>query len=90
MDLNNILEKWADARNQLAVLEKRVAQYKKMMEKYMTQNNLKQYENDYFRVRLGTQNRTIIHKKDVPANVWEQYATPQQIQFITFTEKTKR
>ena len=89
MNVEELLKNWAEARKQMSLLDKKMLHYKKIMAKYMTQNDLKQYENDHFRVRLGTQNRNMMHKKDVPASIWDQYATSRQIQVMFFTEKTK-
>lgn len=87
IDVDALLDKWADARNTISVLEKRVENYKKVMKQYLARNNLTKYENDFFIVRQGTQNRSFVTKKNVPDDVWEMYAKPQKIDFLTLTEK---
>ena len=87
MDIDAMLEKWSDARKQVAILEKKMEQYKKVMKQYFRQNNITKYENEFFKVRLNTQDRSFIIKKNVPSEIWDQYATPQKIEFITLTEK---
>lgn len=87
MDIDAMLEKWSDARKHVSILEKKIEQYKKIMKQYFRQNNITKYENDYFKVRQNTQDRSFILKKNVPPEVWDQYATPQKIDFLTLTEK---
>lgn len=87
IDVDALLDKWADARNTISVLEKRVENYKKVMKQYLARNNLTKYENDFFIVRQGTQNRSFVTKKNVPEDVWDMYAKPQKIDFLTLTEK---
>lgn len=87
MEIDSMLEKWSDARKHVAVLEKKIEQYKKMMKQYLRQNNLSKYENDFFKVRQNTQDRSFIIKKNVPPEIWDRYATPQKIDFLTLTEK---
>ena len=87
MDIDAMLEKWSDARKHVALLEKKMEQYKKLMKQYLRQNNLTKYENEFFKVRQNTQDRSFIIKKNVPPEIWDQYATPQKIDFLTLTEK---
>ena len=87
IDVDALLERWADARNTISTQEKRVENFKKVMKQYLVRNNLTKYENDYFIVRLGTQNRAIVTKKNVPSEIWDMYAKPQKIDFLTLTEK---
>lgn len=86
-DIDRVLEKWVAARNNIAILEKKIDNYKKLMTQFMSRNNLTKYENDVCRVKQSKQNRSFIIKKDVPQEIWEQYAKPQQIEFLTITEK---
>lgn len=85
-----MLERWADTRNQISALEKRVENYKKLMRQYLLRNNLTKYENDMFRVRLTNQNRSFVHKKDVPKEIWDQFAKEKDIEVLTLTEKRAR
>lgn len=87
VDVDTLLEKWADARNNIAALEKKVDNYKKIMKQYFLKNNIQKYENDFFKVKQSTQTRSFITKKNVPNEVWEQYSKPQQIEFLSLLEK---
>ena len=87
MDVSQLLSKWADARNTISALEKKVDQYKKIMASHMQKNDIAKYEDDFFIVRQTTQNRSIITKKSVPSEIWEAYATPHTTRFLLLTEK---
>lgn len=87
VDIDQLLEKWADARSTISTLEKKVDNYKKIAKQYLIRHNLTKYENDFFKLRQSTQNRSIMHKKDVPKDVWAQYARAKDIEFLTLTEK---
>lgn len=87
VDMDQLLEKWADARNTAAALEKKMDNYKKIAKQYMLRNNIKKYENEFFKLSLSTHNRTSVHKKDVPKEIWDQYAKSKDVEYITLTEK---
>jgi len=90
VDIDQLLEKWADARNTVATLEKKMDNYKKIMKQYLIRNNITKYENDFFKVKQSVQNRSIIHKKDVPKEIWDQFAKSKDIEFLTLTEKKSK
>lgn len=87
VDIDTLLDKWADARNNIATLEKKVDNYKKIMKQYFLRNNITKYENEFFKVKQSTQNRSFVMKKNVPDEIWDQYAKPKSIEFLTLTEK---
>jgi len=87
VDIDLLLEKWADARNNISVLEKKVDNCRKIMKQYLMQNNTKKYENDYFRVSQSVHERTSVQKKDVPKEIWDQYAKSKDVEYMTLTEK---
>lgn len=87
IDMDQLMEKWADARNKVADLEKRIDHYKKIAKQQLLRNNTKKYENEFFRLSLSTHNRTSIQKKDVPQEVWDQYARSKDVEYMTLTEK---
>jgi len=87
VDMDRLMEKWADVRTRIAVLEKQMENYKKVAKQNMIRNNLKKYENEFFKLSLSTHNRTSVHKKDVPKEIWDQYAKSKDVEYITLTEK---
>ena len=87
IDIDQLLEKWADARSAAAALEKKMDNYKKIAKQYMLLNNIKKYENNFFKLSQSTHNRTSVQKKDVPKEIWEQYAKSKDVECITLTEK---
>lgn len=87
IDMDQLLEKWADARNKMTDLEKRIDHYKKIAKQQLIRNNIKKYENEFFKLSLSTHNRTSVQKKDVPQDIWDQYAKSKEVEYITLTEK---
>ena len=87
VDMDQLLEKWADVRTRIAVLEKQMDNYKKVAKQYMVRNNIKKYENEFFRLSLSVHERTSVHKKDVPKEIWEQYVKSKDVEYMTLTEK---
>jgi hypothetical protein len=87
IDMDQLLEKWADARSAAVALEKKMDNYKKIAKQYLLRNNIKKYENDFFKLSQSTHNRTSVQKKDVPKEIWDQYAQSKDVEYITLTEK---
>lgn len=87
IDMDQLLEKWADARNTAAALEKKMDNYKKIAKQYLLRNNIKKYENDFFKLSQSVHERTSVQKKDVPKDVWDQYAKSKDVEYMTLTEK---
>jgi hypothetical protein len=87
IDMDQLLEKWADTRNNIATLEKKVDNYKKIAKQYLLRNNVKKYENEFFKLSQSVHERTSVQKKDVPKEIWEQYAKSKDVEYMTLTEK---
>ena len=87
IDMDQLLEKWADTRNNIATLEKKVDNYKKIAKQYLLRNNIKKYENEFFKLSQSVHERTSVQKKDVPKEIWEQYAKSKDVEYMTLTEK---
>jgi len=89
-DVGTLLSKWAEARNTAAILDKKIAHYRRIMDDYMVKNNLDKYENDLYRVKKSTQQRNVMTKNKVPKEVWDEYSVPQQVLVLTLTEKISK
>lgn len=87
MELDEVLRKWATARTSIAELEKKVENYKKQAEKALMRMGVEDYENDEFRLKRQVQQRSIMSKKMVPAEIWDRYALPQKVEFLALTSK---
>lgn len=90
VDIDQMLDKWADLRNTISSLEKKADNYKKIMKQYLAQNGTKKYENTFFKVSLSTHDRTSVQKKDVPKEVWDMYAKSKSVEYLTLTEKKSK
>ena len=73
-DIETLLERWSDAKVELAEIEKRIEKYKRLANKIMNNrdgNTISSYNHTLKRKDMS---RTSISKQDVPDNIWEKYA----------------
>ena len=83
MELDEILKKWATAKASISEMEKKMEHYKKLAEKQLTKMGVDQYANSEYKVKKQTQQRSVMVKKMVPAEVWDRYSLPQKVEFWT-------
>lgn len=87
--MEELIQKYQEAKTQMVLYEKKIQKYRKKIEEELQKQNLTKYENDVYVIHNRTQQRFMIHKKDVPETVWKEYAKPQQISFLCIREKIK-
>jgi hypothetical protein len=89
-EIDTVLEKWDECRQNMDLLEKKIKRYRQTVENFLQKNNLDQYENSKFKVKRSVQQRSLLTKKMVPKDVWETYSLPQRVEFLLLTDKSKR
>ena len=72
IDVDLLLQKWDEAKKQIADLEERITKYKKAADKLMEEDNTLVGKN--FSLTKRTMTRETITKRDVPSEVWSKYA----------------
>ena len=87
-DIDNLLEKWHDAKEQISALEKKCEKYKKYSDLIMTHKNTDNLSNDNYTLTKRDMNRTILSKDDVPKDVWNKYS--KSISYPMFIIKKKK
>jgi len=90
MELDEVLRKWASVRTTIGELEKKVENYKRQAEKALAKMGVEDYANDEFRLKRQVQQRAVMSKKMVPVEVWDRYALPQKVEFLTLTSLRKK
>lgn len=70
--VEELLEKWYSAKQEMAKLEKKCEKYKKLANDLMKGSN--QLKAGDYSVIKRRQTRTMISKKDVPSDLWDKYA----------------
>jgi hypothetical protein len=72
-DINNLLDKWYEAKQEISSLEKKIEKYKLYVEDIMNKRNIDVLSSYKITVQRKEQNRTTISKKDLPSDIWDRY-----------------
>ena len=73
-DIATLLERWSEAKAELAELEKKVEKYKRLANRVMDQQGGNELSSTYYTLKRKNMSRTTISKRDVPKQVWDRYA----------------
>jgi hypothetical protein len=87
--MEEIAEKWGRARREVDELEKKIEGYRRQMEEEMLRLQLDEYECEAYKIKKQVQQRAVMSKKLVPIEIWDKYAIPQRVEFITLMDKSK-
>ena len=87
-DIDNLLEKWHEAKREISLLEKKCEKYKKYSELIMSQKNTDSLSNNTYSLTKREMNRTILAKDDVPTEVWNKYS--KSISYPMFIIKKRK
>merc|ERR1712187_77623 len=69
-----ICQKWNWAKSEEAAMKKTVEQCKTAIEKMLLDRKTDMIGTDSYEVKKSSQTREFLSKKDVPVNIWTQYA----------------
>ena len=75
MDLDTLLLKWNESKQQLAELTKEVNRYKGAIERYMDRKNKNIIKGKEFTVSRRNNTRRQLSKSTIPHDLWEKYST---------------
>lgn len=91
-DIDNLLNKWYDAKQEISILEKKIEKYKKLAESIMDSKNTDNLSNSLYVLQRRDMNRTSIGKKDLPLELWNKYAKESFFNafYISKKERKKR
>ena len=73
-NVDNLLEKWYEAKQQIIDLEGKIDKYKRIAENIMEHKNVETLINDKFVLHKKDINKTTISKKDLPIDIWDKYS----------------
>ena len=73
-DVEQLLENWAEAKSEMAILEKKIEKYKLLANKIMNSNATDQISSSYFKLNRREQSRNTITKQDLPVDIWDRYS----------------
>jgi hypothetical protein len=73
-DIENLLNKWYNAKQELFQLEKKIEKYKVLAENLMNKENIDVIKSEKYILQRKEMNRTTIGKKDLPEDIWNRYS----------------
>jgi hypothetical protein len=73
--IDDILENWYHYKSEIKKLEKKCDKYKKIISKYMIDNEINNISNDRYKVSKKNITSTRLIKKNIPTDIWHKYAT---------------
>jgi hypothetical protein len=88
-ELHELLEKWYDAKIHLNTLEEQCNKYRHLCERLMDKRELHILKAGEFSVVRKTMQKTTISKRDLPANIWNQYSTICEYSTMTISKDGK-
>lgn len=89
-----LLEKWDEAKKEIARLEKQCERYKLLADKILDSKDTNTLTDKYFILRRREVTRGTVSKKDLPADIWNRYS--RETTYTTYyltprkSEKTKK
>lgn len=73
-DITALLERWSQAKSEMAEIEKRIEKYKRLANRVMDSQGNNNLSSAYYTLKRKNMSRTTISRRDVPDHIWEKYA----------------
>ena len=74
IDIKNLIQKWADAKTEIADLEKKINKYKRVVDRFMDEKGNNTVTSSDYTLRRKEMSRATISKKNVPKKIWDEYS----------------
>ena len=87
-DIDTLLEKWYETKQQIALLEKKCDKYKKYAEKIMNNSDISQLSNNLYTLTKREMSRDVLSKDDLPKEIWNKYS--RNISYPMYLIKKKK
>ena len=86
-DIDTLLEKWHETKQEISELEAKCEKYKKCCERIMNKQNTNSLSTKYFTLKRREITRNSLSRKNVPSDVWNRYAREHTYPVYYLTEK---
>ena len=73
-DIEELLEKWHKAKQEIALLEKKCEKYKRYSEKILNHLDVNNISTHDFTLKRVDITKATLSKKDVPKEIWNKYS----------------
>jgi len=90
-DVDILLNKWNETKEQIGDLEKKLEKYKRYAEKIMNETRSDELSNDVYVLTRRDMSRNTLSKDDIPSEIWTKYS--RNIKYPMYTlrkRKTKK
>lgn len=89
-DFKDFLSKYIETKNKLKELEKKNEKYNKIIQEYMTKENINslihEHDNQKYKFKKSVISRDIISKKDLPLDIWDKYSKSSSYIMLALTK----
>mmetsp|Transcript_9373 Transcript_9373/g.13878 ORF Transcript_9373/g.13878 Transcript_9373/m.13878 type:complete len:132 (-) Transcript_9373:64-459(-) len=86
--LDEVLDKWNWAKGEEAAMKKKIEECKTQVEAFLAKENVTELTTSKYKVNKRMQSRESVSKKDVPENIWNEYAKKSEFAVLAFTALT--
>ena len=87
IEIKDILQKWADAKTEIADLEKKIEKYKRGVNRFMDEKGNNTITSSQYTLRRKEMTRATISKKNVPTEIWNKYSKPSTYKAYYLSKK---
>jgi len=89
-NVDSLLDKWYQTKNEIAELEKVLDKYKTHAERIMSSKNINVISNTKYSLTKREMNRSILAKDDVPKEVWNKYSKNINYNMFVIRKKSEK
>lgn len=90
MDIDHVIMRWSQTKEEMDVLQKKIDKYKKQVKIFLVRNSLTKYESGNNTVTLSNRKHSGITKKSVPDDVWNRYAVTKDVEYLLLSKKRQK
>jgi len=87
-DVDILLNRWNETREQISELEKKLEKYKRYAEKIMNETRSDELSNEVYILTRRDMSRTTLSKDDVPSEIWAKYS--RNIKYPMYTLRKRK
>jgi len=87
-DIDTLLDKWYNIKQEIALLEKKCDKYKKYAERIMNDKEVNLLSNSVYSLTKREMNRAVLLKEDIPRDIWNKYS--KSISYPMYVIKKKK
>jgi hypothetical protein len=88
-DIDELLKKWYETKQEISLLEAKCEKYKKYADKIMKDTNNTIISNSYYTLQRKEMSRSSVSKKNMPSELWNKYCTKSTFNTYNLTKKLK-